>query len=147
MSHSKTALALSTFLWYSGPVRPSPIVMNLSITDPLQTTEPGSVIKFDFELVNTIGVDLPIFGFVNLDAPADLSEIVVPFTVPANETVTGTLSFSSGEHRYFRAANICQLPTMPLLTLGLGVLLTTYARRARQPRQPSAERENPASRH
>ena len=71
----------------------SPIVMNLSITDPLQTTVPGSVITYHFNLMNTIGIDLPIFGFVNLNAPPYLTEIVDPFTVPANATVTGTLSF------------------------------------------------------
>jgi len=49
--------------------------MNVSITDPLQTTVPGSIITYHFGLVNTIGTDLQIFGFVNLDAPAYLSEI------------------------------------------------------------------------
>jgi hypothetical protein len=84
----------SVFLFgIAGQSWSSPIVMKLSITDPLQTTVPGSVITYHFGLVNTIGTDLPIFGFVNLNAPAYLSEIADPFTVPANATVTGTLSF------------------------------------------------------
>src|SRR5215472_14129156 len=93
MSHAKTISMLSAFLYYSGAIWASPIVLNLSITDPIQTTLPGSIITFHFGLVNTIGSDLPIFGFVNLDAPAYLSEIVEPFTIPANATVAGTLSF------------------------------------------------------
>ena len=59
----------SVFLFgIAGQSWSSPIVMKLSITDPLQTTVPGSVITYHFGLVNTIGTDLPIFGFVNLNA-------------------------------------------------------------------------------
>ena len=159
MSHAKTALMLSTFLLCSGPVWASPIVMNLSITDPVQTTEPGAVITFHFGLENTIGIDLPVFGFVNLDAPAYLSEIVVPFTVPANATVTGTLSFqvastaTSGLQTFatnaastlhdpvsgdsyvsnFATLSVNVVPepsTMLLFTMGFVVL---YARRGRNP--------------
>jgi hypothetical protein len=161
MSLSKTALALAATLLCSGPVWASPIVMSLSIANPLQATEPGSVVTFDFELVDTIGIDLPIFGFVNLDAPAYLSEIIVPFTVPSNATVSGTLSFqvantaSSGLETFATGAastlhdpvsgesyesnlatvsvNVVPEPsTMPLFTVGLGVLLTIYARRMRK---------------
>jgi hypothetical protein len=111
--------------------------------------------------VNTIGTNLPIFGFVNLNAPAYLSEIVVPFTVPANATVTGTLSFqvastaTSGLQTFateaastlhdpvsgdsyvsnFATVSVNVVPepsTMLLFTMGLGVLLTMYARRGRK---------------
>jgi PEP-CTERM motif len=156
MSHARTALVISTFVLCSGPAWASPIVMNLSITDPVQTTEPGAVIIFHFELVNTIGINLPVFGFVNLDAPAYLSEIVVPFTVPANATVTGTLSFqvastaTSGLQTFatnaastlhdpvsgdsyvsnFATVSVNVVPepsTILLFTVGFGVLLTMYA--------------------
>ena len=161
MSHAKTALLVSAFLLCSGSVWASPIVMNLSITDPVQTTAPGSVITFHFGLVNTISIDLPIFGFVNLNAPAYLSEIVVPFTVPANGTVTGTLSFQvagtatsglstfateaastlhdpvSGDSYVSNFATVSvnvvpEPPTMLLFTMGLGVLPTMCARRGRK---------------
>jgi len=131
--------------------------MNVSITDPLQTTVPGSIITYHFGLVNTIGTDLPIFGFVNLDAPAYLSEIFDPFTVPANATVTGTLSFqvastaTSGLQTFstnaastlhdpvsgdsyvsnFSTVSVDVVPepsAMLLFTVGLGVLLTLYRR-------------------
>ncbi len=96
MSHRKAALTkliLSSFFLCGEAVWASPIVMSLSITDPLQSTAPGSVVTFHFALVNTLGTDLPVFGFVNLNPPEYLSEIVEPFTLPANATVTGTLSF------------------------------------------------------
>jgi hypothetical protein len=158
MSHAKTALLLSAFVLSSGAVWASPIVMNLSITDPLQTTAPGSVITFPFGLVNTIATDLPIFGFVNLNLPAYLSEIIVPFTLPASATVNGTLSFqvastaTSGLQTFFTEAastlhdpisgdsyvsnsvalsvNVIPEPsTLLLFTMGLGVPLTMHARR------------------
>lgn len=161
MSRAKTALLLSAFVLFSGPIWASPIVMNLSIADPFQTTAPGSVITFHFRLVNTIATDLPIFGFVNLNQPAYLSEIIVPFTLPASATVNGTLSFqvastaTSGLQTFFTEAastlhdpisgdsyvsnsaglsvNIVPEPSMLLLfTMGLSVLLTMYGRRGQE---------------
>jgi len=157
-SHPKRILLLSSFLFgITDYGWTSPIVMNLSITDPLQTTVPGSIIMYHFQLVNTIGTDLPIFGFVNLNPPAYLSEIFDPFTLPANATVTGTLSFqvastaTSGLQTFETnaystlhdpvsgdsyASNFSTLSVdvvsepsaMLLLAGGLGVLLTLYRR-------------------
>ena len=158
LSPPKTILFLSVFLFgMTDHGWASPIVMNLSITDPLQTTVPGSIITYHFQLVNTIGTDLPIFGFVNLNPPAYLSEIFDPFTLPANARVTGILSFevastaTSGLQTFETNAvstlhdpvsgdsyasnfstlsvNVASEPSAKLLsTVGLGLLLTLYRR-------------------
>ena len=157
-SHPKRILLLSSFLFgITGHGWASPIVMSLSITDPLQTTVPGSIITFHFQLVNTIGTDLPIAGFANVNPPAYLTEIFDPFTLPANATVTGTLSFhvastaTSGLQTFETNAfstlhdpvsgdsyasnfstlsvNVASEPSAKLLsTVGLGLLLTLYRR-------------------
>jgi hypothetical protein len=158
LSPPKTILFLSVFLFgMTDHGWASPIVMNLSITDPLQTTVPGSIITYHFQLVNTIGTDLPIAGFANVNPPAYLSEIFDPFTLPANAAVTGTLSFqvastaTSGLQTFETnaystlhdpvsgdsyASNFSTLSVdvvsepsaMLLLAGGLGVLLTLYRR-------------------
>ena len=138
--------------------------MNLSIADPLQTAEPGSVVAFDYQLTNTTDMDLPIFGFVNLVGPdylADLSEIVTPFVLSANSTVTRALSFQvasdalpglvtfyteaastlhdpiSGESLVSTSGtlsvNVLPEPSMmPLLAIGAGMLLPICARRRKK---------------
>jgi hypothetical protein len=156
LSLPKTILLVSVFLFgITGHGWASPIVMSLSITDPLQTTVPGSIITFHFQLVNTIGTDLPIAGFANVNPPAYLTEIFDPFTLPANATVTGTLSFivastaTSGLQTFstnaystlhdpvsgnsyasnFSTLSVDVVPEpsgMLLLAVGLSVLLTLY---------------------
>jgi hypothetical protein len=66
VTYEESSVAFSFLFGITGHSWPSPIVMHLSISDPLQTTVPGSVITYHFELVNTIGTDLPILGLVNL---------------------------------------------------------------------------------
>jgi len=70
-----------------------PVVMDLAIPNSFQIAVPGSTVNYQYTLTNTIGTDLPIFGFVALNLPSYLTEQFVPFTLLANSTVNGTLSF------------------------------------------------------
>jgi hypothetical protein len=67
--------------------------MDLSIPNSFQTAVPNSTVNYQYTLTNTIGTDLPITIFVGLNLPSYLTEQFVPFTLLANSTVNGTLSF------------------------------------------------------
>jgi hypothetical protein len=101
MSSQKSALSLLAVLLSVEGIHAAPIVMNLSLSDPVQTTLPGSILSYHYTLANSIATDLPIAGFVGLNLPIYLTELFVPFTVPANGSVNGTLSFQVANNAAF----------------------------------------------
>jgi hypothetical protein len=77
------------------------IVLNLSVTDPVQTVLPGSILTFHGTLTNSISTDLPIatYALIGGLGVLDFSEQLTPETVPGNGQISGILvSFLVGDN-------------------------------------------------